>query len=53
LNDLSEIKFKKPPLEIPEKRQKRKCYIIYPYWKNKENYYKTAWDYFLIFCLIL
>jgi len=23
LNDLSEIKFKKPPLEIPEKRQKK------------------------------
>jgi hypothetical protein len=28
---------KKIPLEIPEKRSKRKCCIIYPYWKNKEN----------------
>jgi hypothetical protein len=53
LNDKSEVKFKKPPVEIPEKRSVKKCCIIYPYWKNKENHCKTTWDIFVGFCIIL
>ena len=53
LNDKSEVKFKKPPVEIPEKRSQKLFCIIYPKWRNKENYYKTAWDIFVGICLIL
>jgi len=53
LNDLSEAKFKASSKEIIEERSSKKCCIIYPYWKNKENYCKTTWDIFVAFCIIL